>query len=462
MGENKVFSFDSTKSSETLIDSQLIDGFFESLRSYSPSPDLAIQKIKFSNMMMYSKGFEQYSLQLLVDEPMDEEELQSYFEGLSDKIDVLLVSSSPLNGSVFDEETFKAKLEKMLIPMTQDPITTITKTLGDFVKQEITPKIVLTGLNQAGKTSIKYKFFERWSEALAKETKPTTGADFSHHFQEFLLHKIVVTDLGGQSVYRNLYLDQEDLWKGIDALIFIVDIQNPESFNVANNYLIDMWRLVSKVSERKPTLSIFMHKYDPKMRESLNTNITKCVDAFKDFNDHANLYLTTVEDSSSNIALIKALYHSLPGVVFFRLLELNFLSYFQNEILPEFSHLATRMSIQGYSDIFQEIKLEIRDNAVKIGAAYGLSFQKQWLAHLMGESVSKYEKTLSDSMILNLDNDHLLISIKNWIDQGFPEELTTLLLDGLLEGILKTLKIESLEIVERNAYTTWKVDFQRK
>ena len=47
MGENKVFSFDSKKTSRTLIDPQMIDGFFESARCVSPSPDQVIQKIKF-------------------------------------------------------------------------------------------------------------------------------------------------------------------------------------------------------------------------------------------------------------------------------------------------------------------------------------------------------------------------------------------------------------------------------
>ncbi len=462
MGENKVFSFDSKKTSRTLIDPQLIDGFFESARFYSPSPDQVIQKIKFFNMMMYSKVFKEYSLYILVDEPMYEEELQNYFEGLTDKIDGIIITFTQSNGSVLDEETFQTELEKILIPMTVDPIIEIAKTLGDVIEQESTPKIVLSGLTQAGKTSIKYKFFENWSEALAKKTKPTLGADLSHHFQEFLLHKIIVTDLGGQSVYRNLYLVQEDLWKGIDALIFIVDIQNPESYIVAKNYLIDMWRLISKVNERKPTLSIFFHKYDPKKRDTLKINMIKGMNAFKDFNDQANLYFTSVEDSSSNIALIKALYHSLPGVVLFRLLEHNFMNYFQDEILPEFSLLARRMSKGGVIDIFQELKTEIRDNAVRIGVSYGLSFQKQWLAHLMGESISKHEKTLSDLMILNLDKGHLTISIKNWISHGFPKELTNLLLDGLLEGIFKTLHIELQETIERDTYTTWKVNLQRK
>lgn len=462
MGEEKVFSFDSKKGSKTLIDPQLLDGFFESARVYSPSTDQVIQKIKFFNMILYSKAFEQYSLHILVDEIMQEEELQSYLEGLSNKIDDLIVSSTNSNQSILDEEMFQAELEKMLIPMTVDPIKEIAKTLGELIEQESTPKIVLSGLTQAGKTSIKYKFFENWSEALAKKTKPTLGADFTHHFQEFLLHKIIVTDLGGQSVYRNLYLVQEDLWKGIDALIFVVDIQDPESFIVAKNYLVDMWRLVSKVNEKKPTLSIFFHKYDPKKRDTLKTNMIKSMNVFKDFNDHANLYFTSVEDSSSNIALIKALYHSLPGVVLFRLLEHNFMNFFQEEVLPEFSLLARRMTNEGVIDIFQELKTDIRDNAVRIGVSYGLSFQKQWLAHLMGEAISKHEKTLSDLMILNLEENNLTISIKNWITHGFPKELTDLLLDGLLEGIFKTLHLELQEFIERETYTTWKVNLQRK
>ncbi len=453
MGGKEVFSFDTKKPSETLVDPQLMSGFFEGVRSSSTSSDQAIHKIQFFNMILYSKVYEKYTLRLLVDESMDGEDLYRYFE----EIDELLVSF-PLEKSVLIKATFQAKVERILFPLTEDPLSKITTTMGEFIKQEFIPKIALVGLTQAGKTSIKYRFFENWSKALAKETKPTPGADFSHHFQEYLLHKIVVMDLGGQSAYRNLYLDQDDIWREISSLIFIVDIQNIESFITARNYLIDVWRIVSSINEKKPTLSIFMHKYDPEKRSDLKENVSKCLDTFKDFSGLSNHYLTTVEDSSSNFAMINALYQSLPGVVIIRLLEKGFINYFEVEILPQFSLLAKRLSIEGYTEVFQDLKTEIRDNAVKIGAAYGLSFQKIWLNHLMGERISKRDKSLSDSIFFNLEKRILTISIKNWTDQNFPEELTTLLLDGILEGILKTLHVEPPEIIERNAYTTWKAN----
>lgn len=454
-GGNEVFSYDPKKPPETLIDPSLISGFFEAVRSSSTSTSQVIQKIQFFNMVLYSRVHEKYTLRFLVGESMDEEDILRYFE----EIDKQLVSFPP-EESAITKAAFQAKLEQILLPLTEDPLSKITSTMGDLIKQETTPKITLVGLTQAGKTSIKYRFFENWSKALAKDTKPTVGADLSHHFQEFLLHKVVVLDLGGQSSYRNLYLDQdqEGMWKEIAALIFIVDIQNIESFVTARNYLIDIWRIVSTINEKNPTLSIFMHKYDPEKRTELNENVRKCLDIFKDFTGMSNLYLTTVEDSSSNLAMIKALYHSLPEVVIIRLLEKDFLDYFEVEILPQFTLLAKRLSIEGYNEVFQDLKPEIRNNAVKIGAAYGLYFQKIWLIHLMGEPISKRDKSLSDSIIFNLEKNGLLISIKNWTDQNFPEELTTLLLDGILEGVLKTLHMDPPEIVERNDYTTWKVN----
>ncbi len=454
-GGNEVFSYTPKKTPELLIDPQIISGFFEAVRSSSTSTYQAIQKIHFFNMILYSRVHEEYTLRFLVGESIDEKDMLRYFE----KIDKQLVSFPP-EESAITKAAFQAKLEKILLPLTEDPLSKITSTMGDLIKQETTPKIALVGLNDAGKTSIKYRFFENWSKALAKETTPTVGVDLSHHFQEFLLHKVVVLDLGGQSSYRNLYLDQdqEGMWKEIAALIFIVDIRNIESFVTARNYLIDIWRIISEINETQPSLSIFMHKYDPEKRNELNENIRKCLDIFKDFTGMSNLYLTTVEDSSSNLAMIKSLYHSLPEVVIIRLLEKDFLDYFEGEILPQFTLLAKRLSIEGYIEVFQSLKPEIRNNAVKIGAAYGLYFQKIWLIHLMGETISKRDKSLSDSIIFNLEKKRLIISIKNWTDQNFPEELTTLLLDGILEGVLKTLHLDPPEIIERNDYTTWKVN----
>lgn len=49
----------------------------------------------------------------------------------------------------------------------------------------------------------------------------------------------------------------------------------------------------------------------------------------------------------------------------------------------------------------------------------------------------------------------MTISLKAWTYLGYPEELTTLLLDGILEGILKTIQLSPpAQIRIKNGYAT--------
>ncbi len=94
-----------------------------------------------------------------------------------------------------------------------------------------------------------------------------------------------------------------------------------------------------------------------------------------------------------------------------------------------------------------------------LGVAYESIFQELWLSHLMGEKHTPINVTSSKSIVLNRRGKSLFVSIKDWTDQNYPKELTTLLLDGILEGILKTLNLEAPMITERNGYTTWQINF---
>lgn len=91
----------------------------------------------------------------------------------------------------------------------------------------------------------------------------------------------------------------------------------------------------------------------------------------------------------------------------------------------------------------------------KIGVAYGLSFQKKWFNHLMGDWFLNQEKLEIKSLIISLKDLSLTISIKTWTEQDFPEELPILLLSSIIEGILNTLNMDPPHIVESGDYITW-------
>ena len=159
------------------------------------------------------------------------------------------------------------------------------------------------------------------------------------------------------------------------------------------------------------------------------------------------------------MALIKALYFSLPEIMLKRLLEEELLIHIDKELLPAFSQLA--LSFQGdknFAETALEVKQKLRKSAVKIGTTYGPSLQQAWMRSLLGEWVP-HNYSESSKLLVFQQGQSLLITIKDWSAQGIPKELTTTLLDGILEGVLKTFHLDTPEIVEdKGAFTTWKVD----
>ena len=164
---------------------------------------------------------------------------------------------------------------------------------------------------------------------MVKDITPTVGIEITRNFQEFLEHGFLILDFGGQLAYREQHVVQEDNWKEISALIFVFDIQDTESYQAASDYLSEIWEIISRVNEKIPRLSIFLHKYDLDKRKDLDRTIFQCLVTFKPFFNIASFYLTTIEDSSSNIALIKAFYFSLPDIMLKKLLEEEFMAHFE-------------------------------------------------------------------------------------------------------------------------------------
>jgi len=453
-GEVEVFVYEPEKSGEMLGDPELISAFMEAMRAFSKPLD-PIQQIQFSNLMLYNKSFGNFTLQLLFDEKIDMEEIQGLFEQLSKEI--MLILTEEQKGVLPKKEIFQKKLAPILTPLTHD---SLVRSIHEFTKSKVIPKIGLVGLGNAGKTSIKNVFFENWSKRRVMNIKPTIDVEISQKFQDFLNQSFLIMDFGGQVAYRKHYLTLDKyylMWKEMTALIFVVDLQDPATFETARNYLREVWNIVSKINERPPRLAIFFHKYDPPKREELNSNIQQCLIQFREFLDFATFYLTTIEDSSCNLALIKTFYFSLPDIMLRRILEEEFLEHFEKEILPAF-YQVTREFHDGAESFNKELKSKLHKSAVTIGMAYGPSLQKTWMQSLMGEWTPR--SSLSSSKILVIQKGQsLFITIEDRTAQGFPKELTTTLLDGVLEGILKTFHLGTPEIIDdKGVYRTWKMD----
>jgi len=128
-------------------------------------------------------------------------------------------------------------------------------------------KIVFTGLDNAGKTSILSLLQKQYSK-LGSSLKPTTGIE--RKTINVLGYDIVNWDLGGQEKYRQGYLNEESrIFDNTDLFFYVVDISSRERFYEALEYYKNiLWAAFeTNTQESLPYIIICLHKYDPDLRE---------------------------------------------------------------------------------------------------------------------------------------------------------------------------------------------------
>ena len=127
-------------------------------------------------------------------------------------------------------------------------------------------KVVIAGLDEAGKTSIltaldkKYDFHKDIISLT-----PTIRVEY--HATEFLRNKTVFWDMGGQQKYREIYEDKQDIYfSGTDLLLFVIDIQDRERFVTSLSYLDMILQNFLKHKLEIPLIITF-HKFDPGLQD---------------------------------------------------------------------------------------------------------------------------------------------------------------------------------------------------
>lgn len=129
----------------------------------------------------------------------------------------------------------------------------------------ISVKILLVGLDNSGKTSIALSLQKNSNLLSYCNLKPTHGLDIVRVLEGETNYAL--WDLGGQEQYRDEYL--EDLGKyttEVDKIIFVIDIQDKDRYEMAFNYLKDVVNYL-KDNNHKVDFSVFLHKFDPNLEE---------------------------------------------------------------------------------------------------------------------------------------------------------------------------------------------------
>lgn len=135
--------------------------------------------------------------------------------------------------------------------------------------KEKTFKILFTGLDGAGKTSIILTLQREFSKIALIE--PTRGAE--RRSFTLLGKKITEWDLGGQKSYLISYLkNPSKFFDSTEVAIYVIDILDASRTKESLGYL---YEVVDKFKELEiePYINIFFHKYDPKLIQSVEKQI---------------------------------------------------------------------------------------------------------------------------------------------------------------------------------------------
>ena len=142
-----------------------------------------------------------------------------------------------------------------------------------YLKKEEPPKpelskILFTGLDDAGKTSIILSLQREFSKIAI--LSPTRGAQ--KRIFDFLGKEISEWDLGGQLSYRIAYLKNPGKYfDDTEIVVYVIDVQNRVRIPEAISYLKDVVEQFRKL-EIAPPIYIFLHKYDPDLEFNQELN----------------------------------------------------------------------------------------------------------------------------------------------------------------------------------------------
>jgi GTPase SAR1 family protein len=97
-------------------------------------------------------------------------------------------------------------------------------------------KIILSGLDNAGKTSMLYAIKKMYDfEDSLEKLKPTNR--ISYYTRNFINSVISILDMGGQKSYRDYYIKNKVYFEQLSGLLYLIDIQDDQRFTESIDYL---------------------------------------------------------------------------------------------------------------------------------------------------------------------------------------------------------------------------------
>jgi len=130
------------------------------------------------------------------------------------------------------------------------------------LKSQSSRKIILLGLSQAGKTSIRDVVFG----GIAPEETENYAAtlNYERQIEQVADEAVTVMDLGGQEVFLKRFLSSMSsfIFSNVAVLVFICDIATPDKFPQSLKAFVEGVTRLEEMSDVQPAIYVLLHKTD--------------------------------------------------------------------------------------------------------------------------------------------------------------------------------------------------------
>jgi len=141
----------------------------------------------------------------------------------------------------------------------------------DEVGRKSAQKVIVIGLDNAGKTAILKKFGGHLGITDMANLKPTKGVERRYIETQTSSLDLYIWDFGGQAQYRSKYLkNPEQYFLQVDLLIYVIDLQDSERFTESFEYFEQILKTLT-ILEEDPFVLIYIHKFDPDLKHDTET-----------------------------------------------------------------------------------------------------------------------------------------------------------------------------------------------
>ncbi len=222
----------------------------------------------------------------------------------------------------------------------------------------------------------------------------------------------------------------------------MVDIQDLESFQEANNYLNKIMNIL-KTQKQIPFIGVFAHKYDPDKINQLQPNLNAFLRIFRGISEwpRYSFFMTSIFDDSLHLAFMRTLTRIVPRYIIQNVLESTIFFETQNKIWNTVSQQIDQdKDLQG----FQERIISL---AIPYGEKMANEIFKNWESQDIQRTLEKPSKIPLDVEVIEMQSAfRIIVKLKKSL-----KEENILVITAVIEGLLTGLgNIFSLSTIERD------------